>query len=540
MIGQAAVAVAAVLDQSPWALGSVDIVDRLAGLEDIATSVRVAQARLVHELAGRDWPRMHGSTSTANFLRDFLRISGSAADRLVKLGAMLDRREAMGAAMSAGSQAVALAGPLGDLVSEAAAADVAPGSAETAPAEADSGGATTATEAHAGEAMTTAETGAGSGEATTATGADSGAAATAGEAGSGAAATAPDSDSAAAGSDADGLGDDRDDGDAASVAKPVVGIAVNPEQAIVIGAIMKNLPHDLDPKLVDTCEAELIKLAAVYEPTLLRHQGEKILDYIAPEIADEALEAKLNREEAAARRKRAFSIRDNGNGSHSIWGHLDTESATILKSAIDPLAKPIPAGTDAERDQRLPEQRRADALIDVCRLALQADTLPDNGGQRPQLNVTVKYDILTKELSAGTLDIGGQLSPTTVRRLACDALILPAVLGNRGEVLDLGRQRRLYTGAVRRAIILRDGGCAFPGCDRPPTWCQVHHWKPWHTGGTTCAADGLLLCSHHHHTVHLPGGWEIIRDTDGQFSFKPPRYVDPDQRPQRNRYHTKT
>ncbi len=266
-----------------------------------------------------------------------------------------------------------------------------------------------------------------------------------------------------------------DDGDAASVAKPVVGIAVNPEQAIVIGAIMKNLPHDLDPKLVDTCEAELIKLAAVYEPTLLRHQGEKILDYIAPEIADEALEAKLNREEAAARRKRAFSIRDNGNGSHSIWGHLDTESATILKSAIDPLAKPIPAGTAGERDQRLPEQRRADALIDVCRLALQADTLPDNGGQRPQLNVTVKYDVLTKELSAGTLDIGGQLSPTTVRRLACDALILPAVLGNRGEVLDLGRQRRLYTGAVRRAIILRDGGCAFPGCDRPPTWCQVHH-----------------------------------------------------------------
>ncbi len=123
MIGQAAVAVAAVLDQSPWALGSVDIVDRLAGLEDIATSVRVAQARLAHELAGRDWPRMHGSTSTANFLRDFLRISGSAADRLVKLGAMLDRREAMGAAMSAGSRAVALAGPLGDLVSEAARRD---------------------------------------------------------------------------------------------------------------------------------------------------------------------------------------------------------------------------------------------------------------------------------------------------------------------------------------------------------------------------------------------------------------------------------
>lgn len=319
-----------------------------------------------------------------------------------------------------------------------------------------------------------------------------------------------------------------------------MGIAVNPEQALVIGTIMKNLPHDLDPKLVNTCEAELIKLAAVYEPGLLRRQGEKILDYIAPEIAEEALEAKLDREEVAARRKRAFSIRDDGDGSHSIWGHLDTESASILKAAIDPLSKPVPAGKDGERDLRLAKQRRADALIDVCRLALKTDALPDNGGQRPQLNVTVKYDVLSKELSAGTLDIGGQLSPTTVRRLACDALILPTVLGGHGEVLDLGRQRRLYTGAVRRAIILRDGGCAFPGCDRPPSWCEVHHRNPWHKGGTTCADDGLLLCAHHHHIVHIPGGWRIIRDKDGQFSFIPPAYVDPDQRPQRNRYHTKT
>ena len=107
------------LDQSVWALESAEIVARLAGLEDVATSVRVAQAAMAHELAGRDWPRMHGSTSTANFLRDHLRISGSAADRLLKLGAMLDRRKAMGPAMSPGSRAEALSGPLGALVTEA-------------------------------------------------------------------------------------------------------------------------------------------------------------------------------------------------------------------------------------------------------------------------------------------------------------------------------------------------------------------------------------------------------------------------------------
>ena len=403
----------------------------------------------------------------------------------------------MGPAMSPGSRAEALSGPLGALVRESEAGAEAAGNTCAAEAAAAPGAANDADRAEVDRGR-----------------ADQG-----------------DADQGDAG---------RGDGDDPAAAEPVVGIAVNPEQAMVIGHIIKNLPHDLDPKLVDTCEAELIKLAAVYEPSLLRHQGEKILDYIAPQIAEEALEAKLDREEAAARRKRALTIRDDGNGSHSIYGRLDTESATILKTAIDPLCKPIPAGKDGERDHRLPEQRRADALIDVCRLALRTDTLPDNGGQRPQINVTVKYNVLTKELSAGTLDIGGQLSPTTVRRLACDAAILPAVLGTHGEVLDLGRQRRLYTGAVRRAIILRDGGCAFPGCDRPPSWCEVHHWLPWHKGGTTCADDGVLLCTHHHHVVHLPGGWQIIRDTDGQFSFIPPAYVDPDQRPQRNRYHTKT
>ncbi len=212
----------------------------------------------------------------------------------------------------------------------------------------------------------------------------------------------------------------------------------------------------------------------------------------------------------------------------------------MLKAAIDPLCRPIPSGPDqGEPDSRTPGQRRADALIDVCRLALKGESLPDSGGMRPQLNVTTRFDVLTKELSTGTLDMGGDLSPAAVRRLACDALILPAVLGTRSEVLDLGRERRLFTGAVRRAIMLRDGGCAFPGCDRPPRWCDVHHFRSWQHGGETCECNGLLLCSHHHHLVHQPGGWRIIRQDD-VFQFIPPAYVDPRQRPQRNIYHRQT
>jgi hypothetical protein len=248
----------------------------------------------------------------------------------------------------------------------------------------------------------------------------------------------------------------------------------------------------------------------------------------------------LDRAEVAARRKRVLTITDDGHGSHRVFGRLDTESAAVLKAAIDPLCKPIPSSIDqGEPDPRTAGQRRADALIDVCRLALKTDTLPDSGGMRPQLNVTTRFDVLSKELSTGTLDIGGELSPTAVRRLACDALILPAVLGSRGEVLDLGRERGLFTGAVRRAIILRDGGCAFPGCDRPPRWCDVHHWVSWEHGGETCECNGLLLCSHHHHVIHVPDSWRIIRE-DGVFKFVPPIHIDPRQRPQQNIYHRKT
>jgi len=87
--------------------------------------------------------------------------------------------------------------------------------------------------------------------------------------------------------------------------------------------------------------------------------------------------------------------------------------------------------------------------------------------------------------SIAELDDGGHLSPATARRLACDAGILPAILGSRGQVLDLGRQRRLFTGPIRRALVLRDRGCAFPSCDRPARWCDGHHIRHWADGGTT-------------------------------------------------------
>ena len=120
---------------------------------------------------------------------------------------------------------------------------------------------------------------------------------------------------------------------------------------------------------------------------------------------------------------------------------------------------------------------------------LSTGDLPVNGGDRPQLTITVPYDLLSKQLGTGLLDTGQRLTPTQTRRLACDAHLLPAVLGSHGQVLDVGQSRRLITGALRRALVLRDRGCAFPGCDRPPRWCDGHHIQPWTHGGPTSSGQ---------------------------------------------------
>jgi hypothetical protein len=123
-----------------------------------------------------------------------------------------------------------------------------------------------------------------------------------------------------------------------------------------------------------------------------------------------------------------------------------------------------------------------------------------------------------------------------VRRLACDAGIIPAVLDGHGVPLDLGRERRLITGSLRRALVLRDKGCTFPGCDRPPRWCHGHHATHWIDGGDTKLSDNVLICGHHHRFMHHGNGWEIRFAADGHPEYIPPAWLDPDRRAQRNLY----
>ncbi|XKH55597.1 HNH endonuclease [Citricoccus nitrophenolicus] len=128
----------------------------------------------------------------------------------------------------------------------------------------------------------------------------------------------------------------------------------------------------------------------------------------------------------------------------------------------------------------------------------------------------------------------GDVKPQTIRQLACEADLIPVVLGGSGEVLDVGRSNRLFTPQLRRAITARDGGCTAPGCSIPAPWCEAHHIHHWEDGGPTSVENGALLCSHHHHAVHA-GAWEIsVRR--GIPWFVPARYLDPERRPRRNFY----
>ncbi|MET8198516.1 HNH endonuclease signature motif containing protein [Micromonospora taraxaci] len=309
---------------------------------------------------------------------------------------------------------------------------------------------------------------------------------------------------------------------------------INLDQARVIADTATTVHRSAHAEAADKAVNVLVEWAGQFDPTLLRRMGTRILDHVAPDLADAAAAAALAAEDARAARDRHLTISEQTDGRLRLTGTLDAEAAGLLRAAIDPLS--APSGPD---DTRCPGQRRHDALADICRLALRTGDLPDSGSDPAQIVITTSYDTLTRQLNAGALDIGPHLTPDTVRRLACDAAILPAVLGGAGQVLDVGRQRRLVTGALRRALVLRDGGCAFPGCDRPPRWCAAHHIQHWADGGPTNLDNAVLLCGHHHRHIHH-SNWTVRLGDNGRPEFVPPAWLDPDQVPRRNHYHRRT
>jgi hypothetical protein len=307
-----------------------------------------------------------------------------------------------------------------------------------------------------------------------------------------------------------------------------------PEQALVVGRVLADLPSEAGPVAVEKAAAMLLDFARRFEPGELRRLGDRVLAHVDPELADRVLQKRLDRDEDLAARDRYLTLTADASGRTRVSGVLDIESAATVRAALAPLMAPIPAGPDGA-DPRTAGGRRADALVAVCRLALRTGELPADGGQPPQVNVTIDFEALASLVGAGTLDTGEALSAVVIRRMACDARILPVVLDGASVPIDVGRARRLFTGAARAAVVLRDRGCAFPGCDRPPKWCDIHHIASWVDGGATDRDNGVALCGYHHRMIHRDA-WKVVMDADHRPSFIPPVHVDPSRQPRRNPY----
>jgi hypothetical protein len=308
---------------------------------------------------------------------------------------------------------------------------------------------------------------------------------------------------------------------------------VHTRQVAAVAAALDDLPADAGAEIAEQAQTVLVDWAGELEPAKLRRIGARILEHVAPELADQHDEAALRRAEHRAHRRRTFTLAAPFDNMVRVSGYLPIEDAAVVRAALDPLCAPRPG------DPRTPGQQRADALVDVCRLALACGRLPDNGGEPPQVAVTVAYDTLRHQLRQARLDTGETLSAATARRLACDAQILPIVLGGQSQILDVGRSRRLAAGALRRALVARDRGCTFPGCDRPPRWCAGHHLKHWADGGPTNLDNLALLCGEHHRLIH-DGDWQTRLGDDHHPEFIPPAHLDSTRRPRRNIFHHRT
>jgi hypothetical protein len=302
-------------------------------------------------------------------------------------------------------------------------------------------------------------------------------------------------------------------------------------------AVLSHGTHDLPPATAAQAEPVLLEAARRLDPPRLR----KVVAHLG-EVADPdgAAERTQRRHE-----RRGLWLSATLAGMVAVDGLLDPEAGETLLAALEPLARP----TSAE-DHRSGAQRRADALAELARRALDGGRLPQTGGVRPQLTVTVDLASLLGHpaLPGGDGSWTGPLPAETARRLACDAaltrvlvtrhptqepdrsglhhhpdqpdsatgdlaarlraavaLLPPALGGAPTQPLEVGRATRVVSPAQRAALAVRDGGCRFPGCDRPPAWCEAHHLRHWLHGGPTDLANLALVCRAHHRAVHEGG-----------------------------------
>jgi hypothetical protein len=287
---------------------------------------------------------------------------------------------------------------------------------------------------------------------------------------------------------------------------------------------------------LDAVAAELVSMSEGFTPEQL---------YRAAADARNRIDLDgVARREKDRRDARYLRVRQREDGTVTGSFLLDQEDGALLISAMDAVLSPRRGGprfvneraqraADAVRDDpRTNDQLSADIFADIIRLAVNADSGALFGTRRPAVHVLVTAAELASGLGFGHLEGAPEaISIDSVRRMVCSNGLQRVLLSSEGQPLDLGRTRRTFSERQRIALAARDGGCRFPGCARPPSYCEAHHVDHWmRDGGRTDVARGILLCKHHHMLTHN-NGWKIVDDPEAGFAIVPPPAVDRQQTP---------
>jgi len=262
--------------------------------------------------------------------------------------------------------------------------------------------------------------------------------------------------------------------------------------------------HDTEPAAFGRGEQELVEAAKAHTVSDLQ----RVVAFWRQNVEREDA---LGHADALHRRRRLHAS-VSLLGSVRVDGDLDPATGETLLTALRAVVDAEARCRTAE-DDRTPAQRRVDALGEICRRFLDSGDRPSVAGERPHVTITVGAEAMAGRGGPGELDHAGPVSAETARHLACDASVMRVVVAGRSEPLDVGRRTPVVPPAVRRAVIVRDRHCRFPGCDRPQAWCDAHHVVHWADGGQTALPNLLLLCRRHHGMVHRTDGFRLhLRD----------------------------
>jgi hypothetical protein len=260
----------------------------------------------------------------------------------------------------------------------------------------------------------------------------------------------------------------------------------------------------------DEVEAALLENAQEFDGVRLRVVARRILQHLDQD-------GKEPDDPELAEPKRELHLASRKDGSVVFRGKVDPETGAKWMALIDPLAKPISA-----TDPRTTPERQGDALAEIIDLAAGSEDLSEAGGERPHLTLTMSLKDFMEQRGTADVEGMGSMDAASARRIACDSKVMRAVLGANSEVLDIGRTTRTIPNPIRKALIVRDQGCAFPGCDRRPRQCHAHHVVSWASGGPTSLDNLVLVCGQHHRLMHH-SRW-TVQIAEGRPKFTAPRH----------------